>query len=51
MHRYNAAAVDKEIAKDRRIKGREARMIRALLRGRQATDEYPATSAAKGLDL
>jgi hypothetical protein len=31
--RYNAEAVQKEIAKDPRIKGREAKMIHALLRG------------------
>jgi hypothetical protein len=33
-HRYSAEAVQREIAKDRRIKPNEARLIHALLRGR-----------------
>ena len=33
-HRYSADAVQREIAKDRRIKPNEARLIHALLRGR-----------------
>ena len=33
-HRYSAEAVQREIAKDRRIKSNEARLIHALLRGR-----------------
>ena len=33
-HRYSAKAVQREIAKDRRIKPNEARLIHALLRGR-----------------
>jgi hypothetical protein len=32
--KYNAEAVNKEIAKDPRIKGKEARAIHALLKGR-----------------
>jgi hypothetical protein len=32
--RYSAEAVQREIAKDRRIKPNEARLIHALLRGR-----------------
>lgn len=32
---YNREAVEREIRKDRRIKGREAKLIHALLRGRQ----------------
>lgn len=39
---YSKSAVDKEIAKDKRIKGREAKMIHALLKGRQKTDEPKA---------
>lgn len=31
---YNPKAVDAEIRKDPRIKGREARLIHALLKGR-----------------
>ena len=34
LPRYNAEAVQNEIARDRRIGGREARMIHAVLRGR-----------------
>ena len=33
-HRYSVEAVNCEIAKDRRIKPKEARLIHALLRGR-----------------
>lgn len=33
-HRYSAEAVQREIAKDGRIKSDEARLIHALLRGR-----------------
>jgi hypothetical protein len=33
-HRYSAEAVQREIAKDRCIKPKEARVIHALLRGR-----------------
>jgi len=32
---YDPKAVEKEIRKDRRIKGKEAKMIHALLRGRR----------------
>jgi hypothetical protein len=32
-HRYSAEAVQREIAKDRRIKPKEARLIHALFRG------------------
>ena len=35
MNKYNAEAVAKEIGRDRRISGREARLIHSLLRGRQ----------------
>lgn len=35
---YNYDAVQREIVKDRRIKGREAKLIHALLRGRTAGD-------------
>lgn len=31
---YNRDAVEKEIRKDKRIKGREAKLIHALLKGR-----------------
>lgn len=34
LHRYCAAAVQREIDRDKRIKPREARLIHALLRGR-----------------
>lgn len=37
--RYNADAVDAEIRKDRRIKGKEARLIHALLRGREPSNK------------
>lgn len=33
MVKYNKAAVEKEIRKDKRIKGKEARLIHALLKG------------------
>ena len=33
-HRYSAEAINREIAKERRIKPNEARLIHALLRGR-----------------
>jgi hypothetical protein len=36
---YSKTAVDKEIKKDKRIKGKEAKAIHALLKGRQKTDE------------
>lgn len=36
---YNKDAVDKEIKKDPRIKGKEAKAIHGLLKGRQKTDE------------
>lgn len=32
--RYNREAVDRKIRKDRRIKGKEAKLIHALLKGR-----------------
>lgn len=32
---YNKQAVDKEIKKDTRIKGKEAKLINALLKGRK----------------
>lgn len=34
MTKYNKEAVQKEINKDRRIKGKEAKAIHALLKGR-----------------
>ena len=34
MAAYNQEAVDKAIAKDKRIKKKEARLIHALLKGR-----------------
>lgn len=37
-NRYNRAAVEDQIKRDPRIKGREARMIHALLKGRQRDD-------------
>lgn len=37
--RYNRAAVQRAIVKDKRIKSREARLIHALLKGRQKEDE------------
>lgn len=40
--RYNAAAVDREIRRDRRIGAHEARLIHALLRGRDP--EFPLTA-------
>ena len=33
--KYNEQAVEKEIAKDSRIKGKEAKLIKALLKGRK----------------
>lgn len=33
MAQYNAKAVEKEIRKDPRIKGKEAKLIHALLKG------------------
>jgi len=36
---YSKSAVSREIAKDNRIKGREARLIHAVRRGRQVADE------------
>jgi hypothetical protein len=36
---YSKSAVDKQIKKDKRIGGKEAKMIHALLKGRQKTDE------------
>ena len=35
MVEYNEKAVAKEIAKDPRIKGREAKLIKSLLKGRK----------------
>ena len=32
--KYNREAVEREIRKDRRIKGKEAKLIHSLLRGR-----------------
>jgi len=34
MTQYNEQAVEREIKKDPRIKGKEAKLIRALLKGR-----------------
>ena len=34
MAKYNKEAVEKEIKKDRRIKGKEAKLLHALLKGR-----------------
>lgn len=39
MAEYNKAAVDAEIRKDPRIKGKEARLIHALLRGREPSSK------------
>jgi hypothetical protein len=36
---YSRSAVEREIQRDPRIKGREARLIHALLKGRQKEDE------------
>lgn len=36
---YSKSSVDKEIKKDKRIKGKEAKAIHAILKGRQKTDE------------
>ena len=33
MAKYEKVAVDKEIRKDKRIKGKDARLIHALLKG------------------
>jgi hypothetical protein len=38
-HEYSKSAVDKEIKKDKRIKGKEGKMIHAILKGRQKHDE------------
>lgn len=35
MSNYNEKAVEREIKKDPRIKGKEAKLIKALLRGRK----------------
>ena len=35
MSTYNEKAVEKEIAKDPRIKGKEAKLIKSLLKGRK----------------
>jgi len=35
MTEYNEKAVEREIQKDPRIKGREARLIKSLLKGRK----------------
>ena len=35
MSNYNEKAVEREIKKDPRIKGREAKLIKALLKGRK----------------
>ena len=34
MTKYNEKAVEREIRKDPRIKGKEAKLIKALLKGR-----------------
>lgn len=34
--KYNERAVEKEIKKDPRIKGKEAKLIKSLLKGRSA---------------
>lgn len=46
---YSKSAVDKEIRKDPRIGGAEAKRIHALLRGRQETDEPSNTGARQTL--
>jgi len=35
MREYNEKAVEREIRKDPRIKGKEAKLIKALLKGRK----------------
>jgi hypothetical protein len=35
MSNYNEKAVEREIKKDPRIKGKEAKLIKALLKGRK----------------
>lgn len=39
MAEYNKSAVDAQIRKDPRIKGKEARLIHALLRGREPSSK------------
>lgn len=46
QHQYSKSAVDKEIRKDKRIGGREAKLIHRLLKGRQQSDE-PVNEAKK----
>lgn len=38
-HQYSKSAVEAAIKLDKRIKGREARLIHAILKGRQKGDE------------
>jgi len=40
MTQYNEKAVDSAIKRDPRIKGREARLIKALLKGRKKVDTH-----------
>jgi hypothetical protein len=56
-HKYSKSAVDAAIKRDKRIKGKEARMIHALLKGRQKSDEpdgdygpYSVQDARSGFD-
>jgi hypothetical protein len=44
---YNKDAVDKEIKKDPRIKGKEAKAIHGLLKGRKKTDESEGKRCGK----
>lgn len=44
MSKYSKEAVDREIAKDKRIKRREAKLIHALLKGR-TMDDYKSWKA------
>ena len=44
---YSKTAVDKMIGRDKRIGGREAQRIHALLKGRQSTDEPDGDHGAR----
>jgi hypothetical protein len=46
--RYNRVAVQKAISRDPRIKGKEARMIHAVLKGRQKDDYADGGKVAEG---
>lgn len=49
-HGYSKSAVDKQISKDKRIKGKEAKLIHALLKGRQKSDEPEQVKEDEQLD-